>query len=104
MIEYIPIRINDLVQAVNKELFLPAIQRELVWDYNGIERLFDSIMTDFPMGSFLYWKLDHCNKDKWPIYEFIRDYNEVKPHNPIANMNGVTKDIFLVLDGQQRIT
>ena len=41
------------------------------------------------MGSLLYWKLEHGNKDKWPIYEFIRDYNEEKPHNPIANMNGV---------------
>ena len=102
--KYVPVRISDLVDSINKDLYLPAIQRELVWSYNGVERLFDSIMSDFPIGSFLYWKLDQANKNKWPIYEFIRDYNEEKPHNPIACMHGVTQDIFLVLDGQQRIS
>ena len=102
--EYRPIRVSDLIREVNKDLYLPAIQRELVWRHDRIERLFDSIMGDFPIGSFLFWNLRQENKHEWPVYEFIREFNEESPHNPLANMAGVNKDILLVLDGQQRIT
>ena len=101
--EYISIRVSDLIRQINRDLFLPAIQRELVWKPDRIERLFDSIMSDFPIGSFLFWKLEQEHKNDWPIYEFIRQYDEEKPHNPLANMSGIMKDILLVLDGQQRI-
>lgn len=102
--EYIPVRISDLIRQLNRDLYLPAIQREFVWWPEQIERLFDSIMSDFPIGSFLYWKLEQRNKDEWPVYEFIRDFDDEDPHNPPANMAGITKDVTLVLDGQQRIT
>lgn len=102
--EYIPIRVSDIVRLVNRDWYLPAIQRELVWNTDRIERLFDSIMADFPIGSFLFWKLEQKNKDEWPVYEFVRDYDEEDAHNSLANMAGIQKDITLVLDGQQRIT
>lgn len=102
--EYIPIRVSDIIRQVNRDIYLPAIQREFVWDTDRIERLFDSIMADFPIGSFLYWRLEQKNKDEWPVYEFIRDFDSESPHNQPANMAGITKDITLVLDGQQRIT
>ena len=102
--EYIPIRVSDIVRQVNRDWYLPAIQRELVWNTVRIERLFDSILSDFPIGSFLFWNLEEQNKSEWPIYEFIRDYDEDEPHNVLANMNGIQKDLTLVLDGQQRIT
>lgn len=102
--EYIPIRISDIIRQVNRDLYLPAIQREFVWGTDRIERLFDSIMADFPIGSFLYWKLEQKNKDEWPVYEFIRDFNSESRHNSTANMAGINKDVTLVLDGQQRIT
>ncbi len=89
---------------MNHDIYLPAIQREFVWGTDRIERLFDSIMADFPVGSFLFWRLKQENKDEWPVYEFIRQFDSDSPHNPPANMAGITKDITLVLDGQQRIT
>ena len=101
--EYIPIRVSDIIRQINRDLFLPAIQRELVWGTNKIERLFDSIMADFPIGAFLYWRLEQQNKDKWPVYEFIREFDAEFPHNPPANMAGM-QDVNLTLDGQQRIT
>ena len=104
LMEYIPIRVSDIVRSVNRDWYLPAIQRELVWKTDRIERLFDSIMADFPIGSFLFWKLEQQNKDEWPVYEFVREYDEGSPHNALANMAGIQKDITLVLDGQQRIT
>jgi hypothetical protein len=96
--------VSDIIRQLNYDLYLPAIQREFVWGVDRIERLFDSIMADFPIGSFLYWRLEQNNKDEWPVYEFIRDWNEESPHNKPANMAGITQDITLVLDGQQRIT
>lgn len=102
--EYIPIRVSDIIRQVNHDLYLPAIQRELVWGTDRIERLFDSIMADFPIGSFLFWRLEQERKDDWPVYEFIQDFDDGSPHNPPANMTGIAKDITLVLDGQQRIT
>lgn len=102
--EYIPTRVSDIIRQVNRDIYLPAIQREFVWGTDRIERLFDSIMADFPIGSFLYWRLDQKNKDEWPVYEFMRDFDSDTPHNQPANMAGITKDIILVLDGQQRIT
>lgn len=102
--EYIPVRVSDVMRQLNRDIYLPAIQREFVWGPNRIERLFDSIMSDFPIGSFLYWRLEQKNKDEWPVYEFIRDFDKGDPHNPPANMAGISKDISLVLDGQQRIT
>ena len=102
--EYISIRASDIIRQINRDLFLPAIQREFVWGTNRVERLFDSIMADFPIGSFLYWRLEQERKDEWPVYEFIRDFDEKSPHNPLANMAGIMKDVTLVLDGQQRIT
>ena len=102
--EYIPVRVSDLVRQVNRDIFLPAIQRELVWGTDRIERLFDSIMGDFPIGSFLYWRVDQENRDEWPMYEFIGNFDAEHPHNPKANMTGVMRDITLVLDGQQRIS
>lgn len=102
--EYVPIRVADIIRRVNSDVYLPAIQREFVWETDKIERLFDSIMADFPIGSFLFWHLEEKNKDEWPIYEFMREFDREEPHNAPADVHGIQKDITLVLDGQQRIT
>ena len=78
--EYIPVRVSDIIRQVNRDIYLPAIQREFVWGMDRVERLFDSIMADFPIGSFLYWKLEQKHKDEWPVYEFVRDFDAESPH------------------------
>jgi hypothetical protein len=102
--EYRPVRIKDVIGAVNKDYFLPAIQREFVWEPDQIERLFDSILGDYPIGSFLFWKVDEKNKEQWTTFEFIRQFDKEQPTNPEANLKGISRDIYLILDGQQRIT
>jgi len=39
--EYRSVRIKDVIDGINKDYFLPAIQRELVWEPAQIEKLFD---------------------------------------------------------------
>ena len=96
--------IRDVISELNRTIYLPAIQREFVWDTEDIEKLFDSIMGDYPISSFLFWKVKEENKKDWIFYEFIRKFDEETPHNEEADLSGVNRDIYLVLDGQQRLT
>lgn len=102
---YIPKTISEVVlEYINKTTFLPAIQREYVWDTESIEKLFDSIMGNYPISSFLFWKIREEKKNLWTAYKFFSDFDKEDPHNEEANLAGVNQDIYLVLDGQQRLT
>src|SRR6266550_2863059 len=102
--EYRSVRIKDVIEGINKDYFLPAIQREFVWEPAQIEKLFDSILGDYPIGSFLFWKVEEKKKEQWTTFEFIRQFDQGSPHNPEADLKGITRDILLVLDGQQRMS
>ena len=104
-VSYTPKTISEVVlEYINRTTFLPAIQREYVWDTDGIEKLFDSIMGNYPISSFLFWKVREEKKNLWTAYKFFSDFNREDPHNEEANLAGINQDIYLVLDGQQRLT
>ncbi|WRC11596.1 DUF262 domain-containing protein [Helicobacter pylori] len=111
--------IKDVVDELNGRYFLPDIQREYVWlknaDEKKIEQLFDSILRGYPIGSFLFWKLqkediaksDEQDSDKlnFQLYKFITNYDERKPHNEKIRIEQIKRDdLYIVLDGQQRLT
>lgn len=100
-----PITIKAAIEGVHrKQYLLPAIQREFVWDTYQIEKLFDSLMRDYPISSFLFWEVEKNNISSYQFYEFVREYHERdNTHNPKANIGGET-GITAVLDGQQRLT
>ena len=103
--EYRTTTISDIIKEyVNRNTFLPAIQREYVWNTYQIEKLFDSLMCNYPISSFLFWKIREEKKKNWIAYEFIKDYDAEDKHNKEANLDGVNSDINFVLDGQQRMT
>ena len=86
----------------NKEylggFWLPNIQRHFVWSEEQIERLYDSILREYPIGSFLIWRTKSDIKhrkfiDTWKDSIKITDYYVPENGNPK----------MLVLDGQQRI-
>ena len=58
------------IERMNRQYFLPAIQREFVWKPEQIVQLFDSIMRGYPISSFLFWELKPENRDKWQVYKF----------------------------------
>lgn len=99
------LKIADVVKDVHKgKYLLPAIQREFVWDTYQIERLFDSLMRDYPISSFLFWKVEKDKVNDYEFYEFLRNYHERDNiHNPKADVTG-EEEITAVLDGQQRLT
>ncbi len=111
--------IKEVVDELNVRYFLPDIQREYVWlkkaDEKKIEQLFDSILRGYPIGSFLFWKLqkediaksDEQDSDKlnFQLYQFITNYDERKPHNEKIRIEEIRRDdLYIVLDGQQRLT
>ncbi|PUD35129.1 hypothetical protein C2R87_02460 [Helicobacter pylori] len=111
--------IKDVVDGLNVRYFLPDIQREYVWlkkaDEKKIEQLFDSILRGYPIGSFLFWKLQKediaksdeqdNNKLNFQLYQFITNYDERKPHNEKIHVEKINvDDLSIVLDGQQRLT
>ena len=100
-----PLTIKETIQNVHsKKYLLPAIQREFVWDTDQIEKLFDSLLRDYPIGSFLFWHVEKEKSKDFQFYEFIRNYHERdERHNPKANISG-SEDITAILDGQQRLT
>jgi len=100
-----PITIRKAINEIhNRGYLLPAIQRELVWEAGQIEKIFDSLMRDYPIGAFLFWKVSKEKIKEYQFYEFLREYHERdKRHNPKANVTG-EEDIISILDGQQRLT
>lgn len=100
-----PLTIAEVMKDISANKYvLPSIQREYVWSAEQIETLFDSLMRDYPIGTFLFWKIDKDNINEYNFYEFLKDYHEKdSTHNPKVNLNG-SDGVTAVLDGQQRLT
>lgn len=100
-----PITVAAAIENINEgQYVLPAIQREFVWKPEQIIRLFDSLLTGYPIGSFLFWTVKPENAKKYEFYRFIKDFHELNArHNPKASV-GRGKEVTAVLDGQQRLT
>jgi uncharacterized protein with ParB-like and HNH nuclease domain len=100
-----PITIKEAVENIeNNQYLLPAIQREFVWEHTKIEWLFDSIMRNYPISSFLFWQVEGKTKKGYRYYKFINEYREnYKTHNNEISTDGIP-DFKAILDGQQRLT
>jgi uncharacterized protein with ParB-like and HNH nuclease domain len=96
--------IKTILDRVNKQYFLPSIQRNYVWGPERVIMLFDSILRGYPISSFLFWELEHENRDRWEIYKFCEAaYSGGTEHDPLHAAVGISSTT-LVLDGQQRLT
>ncbi len=95
--------IANILKRLNTQYFLPAIQRQFVWNQDKIIALFDSILRGYPISSFLFWELDDKNRSTWDAYKFLENGSDGDVRNQIANVDGVHQ-MTLILDGQQRLT
>ncbi|VEU76157.1 DUF262 domain-containing protein [Mycoplasmopsis columboralis] len=99
------------IEALNKAntniLLIPDIQRDYVWDVEDIESLFDSIVRNFPIGSFIFFKTtsQYIRECKLNLYSFFHKYRKSDTKNqqvPKNIIDGI--DRYIVIDGQQRLT
>src|SRR6266511_1236532 len=100
-----PLTIKDVMEKVMETNYvLPSIQREFVWGTEQIEKLFDSLLRDYPIGSFLLWEIPPKDVESYKFYKFLDKYHELDSrHNePVVLPKG--PGIRAVLDGQQRLT
>jgi len=77
--------------------WLPNIQRLFVWKEEQIEKLYDSILREYPIGTLLIWKTRSGIKRR----KFIDNY-----HIGMKLISDVPQDDhpkMMVLDGQQRL-
>ncbi len=100
-----PISISEAILNIDQNKYLlPAIQREFVWSHDKVEWLFDSIMRNYPISSFLFWEVNEQTAKGYKFYKFISEYRErYKTHNDEISTNGLTS-FNAILDGQQRLT
>jgi uncharacterized protein with ParB-like and HNH nuclease domain len=78
--------------------WLPNIQRPFVWKEEQIERLYDSILREYPIGTLLIWKTKSNIKRR----KFIDNYyTNVSLKDYYIPQDDSQK--MLVLDGQQRM-
>ncbi|MGP9712738.1 DUF262 domain-containing protein, partial [Psychrobacter sp. AOP29-E1-7] len=101
---YSSLSIRQLIKDINSnKYYLPAIQRKFVWGEEKICRLFNSIMQDYPIGTFLFWELTAQKANEYTFYEFLKNYHERDSKNQLVNYD-FPFEIRGVLDGQQRIS
>lgn len=98
---YKPSSLFNLIQAINKGLFLPHIQRPFVWEEEQMLKLFDSLMRNYPIQTLLFWK----TKDEIKARKFMEEVEWAPDlsdyYEPNVSKAGCEKTF--VLDGQQRL-
>ena len=104
MSNYKSMKIKEVVAEITaNKIYLPAIQRRFIWGHERIEKLFDSIMRGYPIGTFLFWDVKEEAKFNYTYYGFIKDFHEKdKSLNDVAAKPALNEFIG-VLDGQQRL-
>ena len=106
MAEYLSDNIANLIERIDEgRVILPAMQRNFVWPEEKVYHLFDSLMRDYPLGTFLFWDIDSSTFGQYVFNKFIRDIDDEKGKMQRGERASTAfSDYHAVLDGQQRIT
>ncbi len=99
---YIPRSLFRLLEDISAHrLLLPHIQRPFVWERDQMGRLFDSLMREYPIQTFLFWRTKEEIRARhfMPAIDFDADLSALYDMN--RSVAGVEK--VFVLDGQQRL-
>ena len=99
-----------LLNIKNGKYVMPAFQRQYVWSMEQIEKLWDSILLDYPIATFLFWHVDD-NNVTWDTYfcNFLSNVTfDNRKQADSVNYELSSIDVRItdtaVLDGQQRLT
>lgn len=81
-------KISAILDKIDeKQLFVPAFQREYVWKRDDAKQLIDSLIKEYPTGTMLLWETANPPALKGP-HKYHKEQGAVR----------------LLLDGQQRVT
>lgn len=105
------VTIYEAMQNIkNGKYVMPAFQRQYVWSMEQVEKLWDSILLDYPIATFLFWHVDDDNVT-WDTY-FCTFLSKVtfdsRKQADSTNYELTSIDVKItdtaILDGQQRLT
>lgn len=96
--------IRDVLSRVqSSEIILPALQREFVWKKRDIEGLFDSLLQEYPINTFMSWEVNDILQQSMEFYCFLNPkYKEGDTNSDYVNNTQAHKSV--IIDGQQRLT
>ena len=114
---YEDMNLKELLKKMyDEEVLIPDFQRKYVWTISDIEELFESILAGYPIGTFIFWKVNdkQLNNEQPELYKFLKTVRRrtTNMHKPIneegendpVNYRIAEGDYYVVLDGQQRLT
>ncbi|OBY11854.1 DUF262 domain-containing protein [Clostridium paraputrificum] len=99
-----------LTNIQNGKYVMPTFQRQYVWSMEQIEKLWDSILLDYPIATFLFWHVDDenvtwdtyfCNFLSTVTFDSRKQADSV--NYELSNIDVKCTDTA-ILDGQQRLT
>ena len=82
-----------LDELIAKNYQIPTFQRDVVWEYLNVKKLWDSIYKFYPLGSILIWKTNLK----------LHNHRQIGGHT-ITDTNFSRTEYQYILDGQQRTT
>ena len=81
-----PLTIAEVMKDISANKYvLPSIQRDYVWSTEQIETLFDSLMRDYPIGTFLFWEISKEHVCDYDFYEKIILQNQPLSIHTLVN-------------------
>lgn len=98
---YKPTSLATLIGLKNNQIFLPHIQRPFVWEHDQILRFLDSLMKNYPIQTFLFWKTRDAIKARKFMDDIVEDPDLSIYYDKNVSEQGREK--IFVLDGQQRL-
>lgn len=99
------INIKEAVRMIqDNELFLPPIQRDLVWDKGRMENLFDSLFRGFPINNFVFWQMVPATTKNYPLRQFPKNHYQKLLNKKEEAPRNLNKTVWSVIDGQQRLS
>ena len=94
----------------NEKYVMPAFQRQYCWSMYQIEKLWDSILLDYPVSTFLFWHLDDenitCDTYFCNFLQAVTFDNRKQADSTNYELStiDVSRTNTAILDGQQRLT
>lgn len=96
----------------NSHFVIPAFQRQFEWEISRIEKLWDSILLDYPFSTFLFWHIDDSNTTCDTYFmSFLSSVtfnsrNQARGENNNYSLSSIDTRIndTAIIDGQQRLT